>query len=86
MSKLNQLKSLSLIGWENLTDRALYYLSKMASLERLNLRYVTNITDEGLDHLRYLKSLKELELADCSVSSKAKNRLRRATGATVTVW
>lgn len=86
LSKLNRLKHLSLIGWENLTDRGIYYLSKLSSLERLNLRYAQKITDEGLDHLRYLRSLRELELADCSVTEKAKYSLRRSTGASVTVW
>jgi len=86
LSKLQSLKQLSLVGWENLTDRGIYYLTKISSLERLNLRYAKQITDNGLDNLRYLTSLRELELADCSVTSKAEFRLRKATGANVTIW
>lgn len=86
LSKLSRVKQLSLIGWENLTDRGLYYLSKISSLEQLNLRYAKLISDEGIDQLRYLTNLRELELADCNVTTKAKNRLKRATGAAVTVW
>jgi hypothetical protein len=86
LSKLQNLKRLTLAGWENLTDQGLYYLSKMSSLERLNIRNTKRITDEGLDWLHNLLSLKELELADCSVTQKAKHRLKRATGAHVTVW
>lgn len=86
LSKLRCLKQLSLVGWENLTDRGIYYLSKIDTLERLNLRYAKHITDEGVDHLGYLKNLRVLELADCSVTPKAKFRLRRSTGADVTIW
>jgi len=86
LSKLQSLKKLSLIGWEHLTDRGIYYLSKMKSLEHLNLRYAKQISDEGLDHLANLTHLRELELADCSVTPKAQSRLRRSTGADVTVW
>ena len=86
VSKLQSLKHSSLVGWGNLTDRGMYYLSKMSSLERLNLRYAQHISDEGLDHLQYLESWRELELADCSVTSKAASRLRRASGVSVTLW
>mmetsp|Transcript_18007 Transcript_18007/g.36905 ORF Transcript_18007/g.36905 Transcript_18007/m.36905 type:complete len:466 (-) Transcript_18007:126-1523(-) len=85
ISKLN-VRKLSLVGWENLSDKGLYYLSKMKSLEVLNLRYAKHITDSGIDHLHHLTRLKELELADCRVTSRAMARLRRATGANVTMW
>lgn len=86
LSKLRSLKKLSLVGWESLTDRGMYHLSKISSLGSLNLRYCKQVSDTGLDHLQYLKNLRELELADCLVSSQGKNRLRRATGANVTLW
>jgi len=86
LSKLS-LKHLSLVGWENITDRGLYYISKIHSLERLNLRYAKHITDAGLESLQSLKNPRALELADCyAVSPKAKFRLKRATGAEVSVW
>ena len=86
MSKLRGLKQLTLVGWENLSDRGIYYISKIASLERLNLRYANGISDAGLEHMLHLRKLRELELADCSVTSKAKSRLKKATAVTVTVW
>ena len=86
LSKLKSLKKLTLVGWENLTDKGLYYLSKMTALRVLNLRYAKYITDEGLDHLCNLPALRQLELADCNVTSKARNRLKKATGAQVKVW
>merc|ERR1712013_128269 len=81
LCELQKLKHLSLVGGEHLTDRGIYYLSKISTLETLNLRYVQQITDEGLENLRYLRHLRELELADCSVTPRAKFHLRRATGA-----
>ena len=78
--------SLPVVGWEQLTDRGIYYISKITSLERLNLRYAKRITDEGLEHLRHLRNLRELELADCSVTSKAKFRFVRSTGAEVLLF
>lgn len=86
LSKLHNLKRLTLAGWEHLSDRGLFHLSKMRSLQRLNIRNAKRITDEGVDHLHNLTSLRELELADCSVSQKVKHRLKRATGAHVTIW
>ena len=85
ISKLN-IRKLSLVGWENLTDKGLYYLSKMKSIQVLNLRYAKHISDVGIEHLLHLKRLKVLDLADCRVTSKAMARLRRATGARVTMW
>ncbi|KAL7552966.1 hypothetical protein ACHAWF_016197 [Thalassiosira exigua] len=85
LMKLRNLRHLSLVGWEDLTDRGIYYLSKISSLERINLRYCSRITDDGLDHMKHLTKLRELELAECPVTTKAKLRLRRATGAVVSV-
>ena len=86
ISKLRSVRRLSLVGWENLSDKGVYYISKMKALEHLNLRYVNNITDAGLEHLLYLKRLKQLDLADCRVTSKARNRFSRKTGAKVEIW
>ena len=86
ISKLRNVKRLSLVGWENLSDKGVYYLSKMKALEHLNLRYVNNISDAGLEHLQYLKRLRSLDLADCRVTSKARNRFHRKTGAKVEIW
>ena len=84
--KLRSVKRLSLVGWVDLTDKGVYYIAKMKSLESLNLRYANNITDASLDHLTYLKRLKQLDLADCRVTSKARNRFSRKTGAKVEIW
>ncbi|KAL9181615.1 hypothetical protein ACHAXT_010420 [Thalassiosira profunda] len=86
LSKLRGLKQLTLEGWEGLTDRGIYYISKIASLERINLRYAKSISDDGLEHLLHLRNLRELEMVDCSVTSKAKSRLKKATGVNITVW
>lgn len=86
ISKLRNIRRLSLVGWEDLSDKGVYYLSKMKTLETLNLRYATNITDASLDHLQYLKRLRQLDLADCRVTSKARNRFSRKTGAKVEIW
>jgi hypothetical protein len=86
ISKLRGVRRLSLVGWEELSDRGVYHISKMKTLEDLNLRYANNITDAGLDHLQYLKRLKQLDLADCRVTSKARNRFSRKTGAKVEIW
>jgi len=71
------LKQLSLIGWERLTDKGLYYLSKIKSLESLDLRYSSQISDAGLEHLRHLKVLRDLQLAECRVTSKGRARLSK---------
>lgn len=86
ISKVRNLRHLSLVGWEDLTDAGVYHISKMKTLEVLNLRYASHITDSGLDHLQCLKRLKQLDLADCRVTSKARNRFSRKTGATVEIW
>lgn len=86
LSKLKSLKHLKLVGWDKLTDKGMVYFSQMSSLKSLNLRFAKNISDEGVDHLHNLKSLRVLKLADCSVTQKAKYCLKRATGASVTVW
>lgn len=85
LSELQSLKHLTLVGWDELTDRGMYYLSKIKSLESLNLRFAKHISDEGVNHLQYLKSLRELKLADCSVTQKAKFRLKRVSGVNVIV-
>jgi len=85
LSELQSLKHLTLVGWDELTDRGMYYLSKIKPLESLNLRFAKHISDEGVDHLQYLKSLRELKLADCSVTQKAKFRLKRVSGVNVIV-
>lgn len=85
ISKLRSVRHLSLVGWDNLTDAGVHHISKMKMLETLNLRYAP-ITDAGLEHLLHLKRLRQLDLADCSVSSKARNRFARKTGAKVEIW
>ena len=86
LSKLKRLKQLKLVGWDKLTDKGMGYFSQMTSLESLNLRFANKISDDGVDHLHSMKSLRELKLADCSVTQQAKYRLKRETGANVTVW
>jgi hypothetical protein len=86
ISKLRGVRQLSLVGWENLTDNGVYHISKMKTLEVLNLRYASNITDASLEHLMYLKRLKQLDLADCRVTSKARNRFSRKMNAKVEIW
>jgi len=85
ISKLKSVRRLSLVGWDNLRDAGVYHISKMKTLEVLNLRYAP-ITDAGLEHLLYLKRLRQLDLADCSVTSKARNRFARKTRAKVEIW
>jgi hypothetical protein len=85
LSKLQSVKHLTLVGWEKLTDEGMYYISQMSSLESLNLRFAKRISDEGVDTLQCLKGLRQLKLADCSVTQKAKYRMKRA-GVNVTLW
>ena len=85
LSKLHSLKHVTLVGWEKLTDEGMFHFSQMSSLESLNLRFAKRISDEGVDMLQHLKSLRELKLADCSVTQKAKYRMKRA-GVNVTLW
>lgn len=86
LSKLKCLKQLKLVGWDKLTDKGMGYFTQMSSLEGLNLRFANKISDDGVDQLHNMKSLRELKLADCSVTQQAKYRLKRETGANVTVW
>jgi hypothetical protein len=85
LSKLPNLRHLTLVGWEKLTDEGMLYFSQMCSLESLNLRFAKRISDEGVDKLQRLKSLRELKLADCPVTQKAKYRMKRS-GVNVTLW
>jgi len=66
-----------MIGWEGLTDKGLYYLSKIKSLESLDLRYSCQISDSGLEHLHCLKVLRDSQLAECSVTSKGRAKLSK---------
>ena len=62
-----------------ITDAALYSISKIVGLEELDLEWAVNITDVGLGYLHALPSLKYLDLSFCSnLSRGALDKLQSA--------
>ena len=67
---LRNLKTLSLQGCINITDKGLVHFSGFRHLKILSLRGCNQVTDSGLAHLRDLASLKELNLMGTKVTHK----------------
>lgn len=61
---LYNLKSLSLIGCRQITDRGMAHLQSVDSLEYLRLAD-TKVTDKGLAYLRRLENLEEVDVGRC---------------------